>query len=231
LNCLIVEDEEMSANLLRHLVSQVSYLKLLKVCSSSIEASEVLRQEDIDLVFLDIEMPGMSGIELIKSLEKPPLVILTTSHKEYAFEAFENNAVDYLVKPLELPRFLRAVGKAKELFDQTGGKNGSFVKDYLFLKKNSVLNKVPVKEILWIEALGDYVNVHTSDTKYTLHTTLKAIESKLPKEQFVRIHRSYIIQLEHITSIDDFMISIHDKLIPVGSIYRENFMKRLNLLS
>jgi two-component system LytT family response regulator len=231
LNCLIVDDEEMSSNVLKHLVGQINDLKLLGVCNSSLEAAEILRNEDVDLLFLDVEMPGMTGIELIQSLEKKPLVILTTSHKKYAHEAFENNAIDYLVKPLELPRFMKAVSKAREAFEQNTGKNGSFVRDYLFLKKNSVLNKVPVKEILWIEALGDYVNVHTADTKYTLHTTLKAIESKLPKEHFIRIHRSYIIQLEHISSIDDFMISIRDKLIPVGSIYRENFMKRLNLLS
>jgi DNA-binding LytR/AlgR family response regulator len=231
MNTILVDDDEMSAGLLRHLIENVSYINLLKTCTCPLEAVDVLRNEEIDLLFLDIEMPRLNGMDLIKSLATPPLIILTTSHEHYAFKAFEHNVVDYLLKPVELPRFMRATAKAKEIYDHShGGSPDVFNQDYIFIRKNSILNKVLIKEILWIEALGDYVTVHTPEKNYTLHITLKALEKKLPVTRFVRVHRSFIVQLEQINTIDDSVISINNKAIPVGALYRENFMKRLNLL-
>jgi DNA-binding LytR/AlgR family response regulator len=230
LNCILVDDDEMSLNALRHLIESVSYINLLKVTKNPLEAIEVVRNEEIDLLFLDIEMPQLNGIDLIKSLTDPPLIILTTSHEHYAFKAFEHNVVDYLLKPVELPRFMRAAAKAKEIFDHSHDNPEAFAQDFIFIRKNSVLNKVLIQDILWIEALGDYVTIHTAEKKYTLHITLKALEKKLSPERFIRVHRSFIVQLEHINTIDDSVISIHNKPIPVGALYRENFMKRLNLL-
>jgi two-component system LytT family response regulator len=227
---MLVDDDELSLNALRHLIEGVSYINLLKVSSDPLEAIEVIQNEEIDLLFLDIEMPRLNGIELIKSLTDPPLIILTTSHERYAFKAFEYNVVDYLLKPVELPRFIRAATKAKEIFDHSHDNLEAFSQDFIFIRKNSVLNKVLVKDILWIEALGDYVTLHTVEKKFTLHITLKALEKKLDPDRFIRVHRSFIVQLEHINTIDDSVISINNKPIPVGALYRENFMKRLNLL-
>lgn len=230
MNCILVDDDVMSANVMTHLINGVGYLRLLKVCHDPLEAIEVLKNEEVDLLFLDVEMPQMNGMDLIKNLTTRPLIILTTSHPEYAIEAFEYNIVDYLLKPVELPRFMKAVGKAKEIFDHAHDKLDAFFQDFIFIRKNSVLNKVHIREILWIEALGDYVTIHTAEKNYTLHLTLKALERRLPPDKFIRVHRSFIIQLEHINTIDDSVISIHNKPIPVGALYRENFMKRLNLL-
>jgi len=230
LNCMLVDDDELSLIALRHLIKGVSYINLLKVSTNPIEAIDVLQTEEIDLLFLDVEMPKLNGMELIKSLSSPPLIILTTSHEGYAFEAFEYNVVDYLLKPVELPRLIRAASKAKEIFDHSHENIDAFSNDFIFIRKNSVLNKVMVREILWIEALGDYVTLQTLDKKFTLHITLKVLEKKLNPDRFIRVHRSFIIQLEHINTIDDSVISINNKPIPVGALYRENFMKRLNLL-
>ncbi|MEW6468793.1 MAG: LytTR family DNA-binding domain-containing protein [Bacteroidota bacterium] len=230
MNCIIVDDDEISRSALRHLVEEVEDLNLVKVCASASEAIDTLKKNKIDLVFLDIEMPEMSGIELIKSLETRPLIILTTSHKEYALDAFEYNVVDYLIKPLLLPRFLKAVDKAREFYDSAKDKITSTEKDYFFIKHGSVLTKVMLKDILWIEALGDYITINTANKKFVLHLTLKAIESKLPPDKFVRVHRSYIAAVDNITSVEDTTISINNKLIPVGALYKDNFIKRLNLL-
>jgi two-component system LytT family response regulator len=230
MDCIIVDDEEMSSSVLKHMVNQISYLRLIKTCNSAPEVTEALKTEKVDLLFLDIEMPGMNGLALLKSLSPSPLVILTTSHTQYALEAFEQDVVDYLVKPIEFSKLLKSVEKAKAFYDQMNKQAGTFNQDYLFLKKNALLNKVPVKDILWIEALGDYVTFHTIEGNYTLHITLKSLEKKLPADKFHRIHRSYIIQLEHISSIDDNVISIGNKLIPVGSLYKDNFLSRLNFL-
>jgi two-component system LytT family response regulator len=230
LNCIHVDDDIMSVSAMKQLIQSVGYLNLVKSCTSPVEALEILKTQPIDLVFLDVEMPEMNGLELIKKLDTRPLIILTTSHPQYAVEAFEYNVVDYLMKPVETQRFVKATAKAKEFFDHAQDKVDTFSLDFIFIRKNSVLNKVPTKDILWIEALGDYVTINTEDKKYTLHITLKALEKKLPAERFVRVHRSFIVQLEHINTIDDSVISIQGKAIPVGALYRENFMKRLNLL-
>jgi two-component system, LytTR family, response regulator len=231
MNCIIVDDEEMSRNALKHLIQQIDFLKLVKICEGPAEAAIAIKNEKPDLLFLDIEMPGMSGLELLKSLEVRPLTILTTSHKEYALDAFDHNVIDYLVKPVQLPRFLQSVTKAKEFFDNSKSKLDGAEKDYFFIKTNSVMNKVLIKDILWIEAMGDYVTINTAAKKLILHLTLKAIEEKLPSDKFVRVHRSFMVALDNIAAIEDTTICIANKLIPVGAIYKENFMKRLNLLT
>lgn len=230
MNCLIVDDDEMSINAIKHLTHQVDYLNIVKTCSNSVEAIASLKKEKIDVIFLDIEMPEMSGIDLIKNLNTKSLIILTTSHQEYALEAFEYNIVDYLVKPVHLPRFIKAVDKAKELFDNTKNHIASSDKDYFFIKDNSVVTKVLIKDILWIEAMGDYITINTINKKFILHLTLKAIEEKIFSHKFIRVHRSYIVALANINMVQDTTICIGDKLIPVGAIYKEGFYKRLDLL-
>lgn len=231
MNCIIVDDEEMSRNAMKHLIEQVNFLNLVKICEGSLDAVKILEKEKIDVVFLDIEMPDMTGMELIKFLKTRPLIILTTSHKEYALDAFDCNVVDYLVKPVSLTRFLQSADKAKELFENSKTQLESVNKDYFFVKNNSVMNKLFIKDILWIEAMGDYVTVNATNKKFTLHTTLKAIEEKIPANKFVRVHRSFIVAVDNISAVEDTIICINNKLIPVGALYKEAFMKRLNLLT
>jgi DNA-binding LytR/AlgR family response regulator len=163
---------------------------------------------------------------MLKSFEMPS-AILTTSHKEFALDAFEHNIVDYLVKPITLPRFMKAVEKARAAYKK---KNETGEKDYFFIKKDSVHTKIPTKDILWIEALGDYLTVHTINERFVLHLTLKSIENKLPPDKFVRVHRSFIVHVDNISTIEDTTIYINDVSVPIGALYKENFHRVLNLL-
>jgi DNA-binding LytR/AlgR family response regulator len=228
MNCIIVDDDDASRTALLQMTKQVDYLNVVKTCSNPLEAMAALKKEDVDVIFLDIEMPEMTGMDMLKALDNRPQVILTTSHKEYALDAFDLNVVDYLIKPVTLPRFLKAMAKVK---DASGSDDQVTAgQDYFFIKKDSVLNKVPVKDILWIEALGDYITIHTKDQRFILHATLKSLEGKLPANKFVRVHRSYIVQVDNVKKVEDTTIFINEVSIPVGALYKENFIKRLNTL-
>ncbi len=227
-NCLIVDDEEMSRATIEHFVNQTEVLNLIDQCSNAIEAGNILREKQIDLLFLDVEMPEMSGIDLIKSLTNPPQIILVTSKKGYAAEAFEYSVIDYLVKPVEYSRFLKAVNKAKE-------KNVSSIaaesnEKEIFIKTDSKIVKVNYESILFVEALADYAVINTIDNKYIIHSTMKGLEQKLPSRAFSRVHRSYIVNIEQVDSIEDMNVLIGNKHIPVGASYKDAFMKRLNML-
>lgn len=214
---------------MEHLVKQLPFLNLIGVYGSACDALKILNSQTVNLMLLDIEMPEMTGLQFLKNLSKPPITILATSKKDYALEAFEYNIIDYLVKPIPLERFFKAISKAKTAFDSTG-KNPEFSFDNLFVKVNGAIAKVDTREILWIEALGDYITIHTPEKRYTVHSTLKAIEARLDPEKFLRVHRSYIIAIDTINAIDDNVIAINKQLIPIGAVYKENFKKRLNLL-
>lgn len=230
MKCIIVDDDQASLNVFAQLIKQVDYLDIIQTCSTPMEAIEALNKyQDADILFLDIEMPEMSGLEVIKTLSSKPPIILTTSHTEYALDAYNLDVVDYLVKPITLPRLLKALSKVKQ--PDIGNNNHLTVEqDFFFVKKDSVLIKVPVKDILWIEALGDYVTLHTRNERFILHITLKSVESKLPVSKFVRVHRSYIVHIENVRTVEDTTIYINDISIPIGALYRENFLKRLNTL-
>ena len=230
MNCIIIDDEEMSRNAMKHLVAQIPFLNLCGVCNDVKEAQGLLNNSQIDLMLLDVEMPDINGLDFIKGLKKHPLTILATSNKEYAIEAFEYNVIDYLVKPISLDRFFKAIAKAKEIFDNSQQTLDSLNKEYVFIKSNGTLIKIAIKDILWLEALGDYVTINTAEKKYTIHSTMKSIEKKLPPQVFVRVHRSFIVSLDNISSIDDHTIIINKQLIPIGAIYKENLTKKLNLL-
>jgi DNA-binding LytR/AlgR family response regulator len=231
MNCLIVDDNEVARMAMKQLVSQVQYLNLLAECSSAIEAFNILKTENIQLLFLDIEMPGMTGIELTKQLgNKKPLIIFTTAKSDYALEAFELNVVDYLLKPVSLPRFLQAVGRAREVMESNKQEVKFEEKEFVFVKDNGVLKKLNVDEILFLEAMGDYVKVHTGQKFHVLHSTLKSIEEKLPPNKFIRVHRSYIVALSKIDFIQEGVISIGKSSIPVAETYKASLNKKLNLL-
>ncbi len=231
MKCLIVDDNRMARLALRQLVLQVQNLELIAECSNAMEALNYLNSIPIDLLFLDIEMPEMSGIDLIKKLgNKRPLIIFTTAKKDYAVEAFELNVVDYLVKPINQTRLMQAVEKAREAIDSNKEEVKVEEQGFVFVKDNGVLKRISIDDILFLEAMGDYVKVHTGQKFHVVHATLKSIEEKLPISKFVRVHRSYIVAINKIDFIQEGTITIGKTTIPVADTHKANLNKRLNLL-
>ena len=225
MNCLIVDDDVVFQNTVKQFVEETDFLKLSGICNDAIEASNVLNREKVDLVFLDIEMPQMTGLELIKSGAVLPLVILITSNHAYALEAFEYDVVDYLLKPFVYSRFLKGVKKA-QIKHQRGEKK----KGDIYVKSNSSLIKISNNDILYLEALGDYIIIHTPSKKHTIYTTMKSFVEKLPDDEFIRIHRSFVVRIDQITAIDDFVVVVGQKHIPVSRSYKDYLISRLNLM-
>ncbi|RXP61407.1 DNA-binding response regulator [Lutibacter sp. HS1-25] len=234
MRCLIIDDEPLAVELLEDFVSKVSFLSLVKSCSSAFEAISVIQEGTIDLIFSDIEMPDFTGIEFIKSLEKKPLFIFTTAYSHYAVEGFNLNAVDYLVKPIPFHRFLTAVNRAQELFELKRNEAETVVQplsmqtsDFIFVKSEYENLKVNLNTILYIEGLKDYIKIYTSDPKPILTlNSLKAFEEKLPTN-FIRVHRSFIVSLNHINSVQRNRIIIDKVYIPIGQNYKDDFIKRI----
>lgn len=230
MRCLIVDDNDMARLMLSQLVTQTGLLEVTGQCRDALEAHQQITRHFPDLVFLDIEMPGMTGIELLRSLPKKPLIIFTTSNKDYALEAFELNVVDYLLKPVTLPRLLQAIDKAREVIQRDNTEVNNIDEDYIFIRDNGSLKKIRLEEILWIEAMGDYIKIYTPGKWYIVHTTLKAVEEKIRSPRLMRIHRSYIVALDKIDSIEDGVLNIMNTPIPVAESYRSQLMKKLKLL-
>jgi DNA-binding LytR/AlgR family response regulator len=228
MRCMIVDDDVLSRNIVKYFIENTEYLKLSHICSNAIEASNILKTEEIDILYLDVEMPEMSGLELLAVLEKPVEVILITSVKDYAVEAFEYRVTDFLVKPVEYSRFLKATQKAKENIELQNRNNDK--EDHFYVKSDFKIVKINFNELNFVEALADYVIINTTNNKYIVHSTMKGIEQKLPKNIFVRVHRSFIVNFNKIESIEDLSIKIDKKVIPIGASYKDNFMNKLNFL-
>ncbi|HEX2608903.1 MAG TPA: LytTR family DNA-binding domain-containing protein [Flavisolibacter sp.] len=231
MKCLIVDDNKMARMALKQLVGQIASLDLVAECSDAMEAHEQLGNTAVDLLLLDIEMPGMTGLELIKKMGNVrPLIIFTTAKKDYAVEAFELNVVDYLVKPITLQRLKQAVDKAAEALESNKEEVKVEEQGFVFVKDNGVLKRISIEDILFLEAMGDYVKVHTAQKFHVVHATLKSIEEKLPASKFIRVHRSYIVAINKIDFIQEGTISIGKTSIPVADTHKSNLNKRLNLL-
>jgi DNA-binding LytR/AlgR family response regulator len=220
----------MSREMVKQLVEQVDFLELKGECETPVEAFNYLKANDTDLVFLDVEMPGMTGIELIKNLEKRPIVILITAKKDYAVEAFEVNVADYIIKPVTLSRFMGAVDRAKELFEDQKKEVTQKEKDFIFVRSNSLLTKVKINDIIYAQALGDYVNIFTNEKRLTVHITLKGLEEKLPQDKFYRLHRSYLTSLHHIDNIEEGTAYIGKHPLPIGEQYKKELLRKINLI-
>lgn len=230
---MVVDDDEVSRSIISHLIKKNEHLHLSFICQDAIEAHNLLQKHsDIDILFLDVEMPEMSGLELVQALNTEKInIVLTTSREEYAVQAFEHNVVDYLVKPINYPRFLKSVNKVLEKIQERGNTNLPIDVEYLFVRANHKIIKIAPQDILFIEALSDYIMIYTQDQKYIVHSTMKGIDKKLEHfKNFVRIHRSYIINLEHIDSVQDIHVIIKDKTIPIGRSYRNQFIEKLDVL-
>jgi len=229
LRCLIVDDEELSRTTLEKLVRHIDSFELVQTCSSPLDAHKVLQKQKVDLIFLDVEMPEMNGVEFVRSLKDKPEIILVTSKENYAVEAFDLEVADYLVKPVTVPRFLKAVNRilARHSEGERFAK-GTTGQEMLYVKVNTQLVKVPIPDVLWVEATGDYVTIHTERENFIAHSTMKGMEGKLPAGRFMRVHRSYIVQLPKIKAVEENLIIIGKALIPIGDSYRSALMRLLN---
>lgn len=234
MNCIIVDDDKLSCKILEGYVAKSSALNLIGTFSDSVAARNILTQrKDIDLVILDIQMPEMDGFDFITSLESPPNIIIVSSAEEYAMKAFDFNVVDYLLKPVPYGRFCKAVDKTVKYFSRKESSNSG--DEEIFIKKGSSLVKLKLKEIIYIEALENYVNLNTRDDKFTIHFTMKAIENQLPSGVFVRVHRSYIINKSMIQAIKenslDLVVGDTIKNIPVGKSFRDTLLNDINVMA
>ena len=227
MNCLIVDDDQITREFISEYVRRTEFLAGIKTCSNAIEAVNILEKEDIDLLFLDIEMPEMSGLELLKTLSNPVPTILITSRKDYALESYEYGVIDYLVKPVDYGRFFKAVKKAHEL--QERATVPRLPEDFVFVKVNNQLIKIKLDDILFVEALADYVLIHTIDNQHIVLMTMKTISQRLP-ENFVRIHRSYIVNCNKIDSIEDSSVLINKRHLTISNTYKNDFLNHLKML-
>ena len=232
IKCLAVDDETPALDILEDNIRQVPFLQLIKKCKNAYTAMEVLQQEKIDLLFLDIEMPGISGLSFLKSLSNKPMVIFITAYRNYAVEGFDLDVLDYLIKPVAFDRFLKAVTKALEYqgYQQKDAVPASHFPDYLFVNAEHQLTKVFLHEITHIEALRNYIKIYLAENPKPILSklSLKAIEEKLPDGKYARVHKSFIVMIDKISSIRNDSIQIRGREIPLSRSYRENFFKKIN---
>ncbi|MPS64391.1 MAG: DNA-binding response regulator [Chryseobacterium sp.] len=230
MKALIVDDNDIARTTLSHLGKQIPSLTIVNEFSNAIEAYNYLQTHPVDLIFLDIEMPEMSGIELTKNLSgKETIIIFTTSNKEYALEAFELNIADYLLKPVMPARFLQAVSKAQAILESRK-ENVEVTKDeFLFVRDSNITRRLKLDDILYAEAMGDYVKFYTREKMFAIHGKMKTAEERLPKDHFIRVHRSYIVSVGKIDTLQDGGIMINGKFIPVADAYRKALNSRMNV--
>lgn len=239
MNTLIIDDEPLALDVLETYIRQIPQLNLVAKCSNALEANELLREHSIDLIFLDIQMPQVSGVEFIKTLQHPPLFIFTTAFSNYALEGFELNAIDYLLKPISINRFMKAVNKAQEQFElrkredenDHDAQEGDG-KEFFFVKADKKLVKIKYDEILYIEGLKDYVIIRLEQGRVVTLQTMKSLEEKLPEDKFKRIHRSYIVSIDKIKAVDGTSVDVFEKgqikQLPIGKNYRDEILEIVN---
>ena len=229
LRCIVIDDDPMALRLMEEHIKNTDFLVLVSLYDSSIEAANQLSGKGVDLIFLDIEMPGMSGLELIEVLDGNPQIIIVSSKKDYVQEAFDYEVTDYLLKPVvNYQRFLKAAGRARKKLqnlDEIGYSNKS-----IFIKEGTLLLNIFLNEIQWLEAYGDFVKIYTTKKMHTVLSTLKSMEDKLPSSEFVRIHRSFIVRIDKIENIDQTNLQVANRIIPISNSYRKSLMQRIKTL-
>lgn len=232
IKAIIVDDEPLALDVLETYISQLPELELVARCENALEAREVLKEHEVDLMFLDINMPQLTGIDFVKTLSVRPKVIFTTAHPDYAVEGFELDAVDYLMKPISLDRFMKAVNKVIDMTPSESANQGSSDKEFFFVKADKKLVKVNFEDILYIEGLKDYVIIRQKESRVITLQTMKSLEAKLPDHMFKRIHRSYIVNLGAIDAVVGNMIELKEKSqvkhIPIGKNYRDELLAVIN---
>lgn len=230
INAIIVDDEPQARKMMETFVAQLGGWKVQRVCSNAVEAFEALQSLPVDLIFLDIKMPILSGIDFLKSLKKPPLVILTTAYNKYAMDGYDLNVVDYLLKPISMHRLLQAAEKVRERLSAANGvieTNKLSDQTFMFVKFENKLVKINFSDILYIEGMQNFVRIHTNAKPYLIPHTMKGMEEILPPNSFARVHKSYIVSMQAITAVHGNTIELEDVKLPIGSNYKEEFIKRI----
>ncbi|WP_211356881.1 LytR/AlgR family response regulator transcription factor [Phaeodactylibacter luteus] len=240
INAIIVDDEPLAQDVLETYIDKLPEIKLLRKCSNALEANEALKSEQVDLMFLDIQMPQLTGVDFLKTLNNPPVVIFTTAYPNYAVEGFELNALDYLLKPISLERFMKAANKAVEQIElrrqgKAGAQPAAEAEEdpgYIFVKADKKLVKINYEDILYIEGLKDYVIIRQDNNRVITLQTMKSLEDKLPTKLFKRIHRSYIVNIERIDAVVGNMVEVVEKgqakHLPIGKNYRDELLDIIN---
>ena len=235
INCVIVDDEPVARNVLETFVAKIPNLELVKSCKNAMEAFEVANQQKIDIFFLDINMPDISGLSLAKSINQKAKIIFTTAYREYAVDGFNLQAVDYLLKPISFDRFLQSIHKYFEgvsFIDSEIKIEKSVLKnDFIFVRSERKMIKINFDEIQYVESLSDYIKIHSADKTITTRETISNIETKLPAKNFLRIHRSYIVNLKKMNSYTNEFVEIGKNAIPISRTYKENVLKKLTEIS
>lgn len=239
INCLIVDDEELARDLVENYANRLSYLNIVAKCADPLVAMQVMQEQKVDLIFLDIQMPNLTGIEFLKTLSNKPRIIFTTAYKEYALDGYELDVVDYLLKPFRFDRFLQAVNKVSELLRQDDVPATEVMltaqstvvmteaeKDYILVKSDFKVFRIFHKEVIYIESMKEYVAYHTADKRTLSLGSLKKLEEELPS-QFMRIHKSYIANTSYITALEGNMVHIQEHRLPIGASYKEAVLAKV----
>lgn len=230
MKCIAIDDEPLALEVIERFSSKVAGIELIRTFQNPVEAVEFIQNESVDLIFLDIQMPDLTGIQFMQSIQTKPLVIFTTAYSQYAIESYELDAVDYLLKPILFDRFLKAVNKAQKIFksgNQVAAPTGTSEMsgdDFLFIKSDTRFFKVNFEDILYIEGMRDYIAVHTPNQRILTLMSMTKMLDKLPKADFMRVHKSFIIGLQHINLIQNNRVTINEKEIPVSNSYKEDFL-------
>ncbi|TRX52381.1 response regulator transcription factor [Fulvivirga sp. M361] len=228
ISCVVVDDDPISIEILKQLIERTNFLELHEAFDDPIKAIEFINQGNIDIAFLDVEMPLLSGLKLMETLSRKPEIILVSGKKQYALDAFDFEVCDFLLKPVnDYSRFLKAVLRAKSNLSK---KEDSGSLNNIFIKVDSLFINLDLSKIKWCEAYGDYVKIHTDDKVYTVYSTLKSVVDKLPGDRFIRVHRSYVINMARIDNIDHSNLQIADKIIPISDSYKNDLMQRIKTL-
>jgi DNA-binding LytR/AlgR family response regulator len=227
MNCLIVDDEPQARKLLTTYISSIPGCSIAGACRNAMEAYEALQTGKTDLLFLDIKMPVISGTDFLRSLKNPPLVIFTTAYDKYAMEGYELNVVDYLLKPIAMPRLLQAVDKAWARFKEKAFTPPPPPADYTFVKQENKLVKIMFKDIRFVEGMQNYIKIHLTDTTMIVSSTMKSFEKVLPPSQFIRVHRSYIAAVSYINAISNSQVEMPGMELPIGVSYKDDLFKSL----
>lgn len=231
IKCLVVDDEHLARTLLINYIEKINYLQLIDTCKNPTEAADILFEQEVDLMFLDIMMPEMTGIDFLKINQNNPLIILTTAYPDYALEGYQLNVIDYLLKPFSFDRFLQAVNKAADLLklkkDATGNQTVDVKKDFLIVKTNQKIRRIHYADIIYIEGLKEYVSIFTNEHRFVMLRSLKTLQEELPDLDFWRIHKSYIVSKRCIKSIYQNQVDIgNDKKLPIGRSYKEDVISK-----
>ena len=227
MKCIIVDDEPVARKILREFTSHVPFLELAGEFDTAIKADTYLKNNTADILLLDIEMPKMTGLEFLKRLDVKPLVILTTAYPEYALEGYELDIIDYLLKPIPFTRFLKAVQKAKEYAELRNNTTPHPFSSGLFVRSERRIEKIELKDILYIESMGNYVNIYTETKKIIAYLTMKGLESQLPPNDFIKIHQSFLVSFSRISAIEGNSVKVRDKLLPISRNYRDAVMQSI----